>query len=788
MRRQAVHAEALAHGAMHASGELAVWVPVGRGGQAFAQGGAGPWGLGQLGDAAQQGAHAGAERFGGCGDGRFEGVDALLLFDHRGGQLCPSGGQGVAVVRLCNPVLVAGAQVGDERLFVGLRVMDQATERIEPALLEPMEHHVQRRALLADEQHALAASGVVGNQVGDGLRLAGARWALDDEAALAAGQADSGVLCGIRCHHAPLLVCGQGSRRLRFHLAGLDREHAVERRVGLGVFQQLRVVAHQRHLLVVEVGQGHLGEIDIPGIAVPLGCLQHKAFAVGRVDGGLRHVRLARSGGGRGSGFKALRELARLHPVLVQRAPQRTVVVLCVAVGRQPAGVGRPLCGAGLAPPELLHALHRLLSDQADGGLLDQPQLDSGLGAPDLGQDVGMQLSQRGLAQVHRFGQPDVVQLAQVMAQHRVELRVAVLALDHVLVAHTFAFDQLDRQPQQRRQDALVRRLLQVVPAQEGDHQAQVAEAIFGTVAAGVRDQPVQRRGQVGLVIEAQPLLQRHRTAGGHVVRERTAPCADVLGPDALDLQHQRHAGHGEVDVGGRGPEIQQAVAPGQVEQAVAQVGEHRRAARRRSAGPGEGALHVQPQRLLAPGTQPRGQRGHIGGPVMPVDFRHLHDDRGHDGVQPVAQQEQVAAMGDEAAQVVFVRKVQPAGQARQRHAEQKEIADLVMVAELQLPARRPGQVDRPYDRRRQVQLQGQVPHFLEAVVGVGALQCADDVQAGGRVRLYPLYGTDVHRRGFAVGATQAQAAVLVDQNAVGIERGHLALCVQGRHLLEQRQ
>ncbi|MCY1218560.1 hypothetical protein D9M72_305090 [compost metagenome] len=687
MRGQAVETEALAHRAVHAVREIALTVPGGQRRQALAQRRPRVRYRRQRRQSSQQCTHAVAECLGHCRHRDLERVDTLLVRGQRLGHLRAARSQRVAVMRLRDPLLVAGAQVGNEGFLVGRRVMDQAAQRVQPALLEPMEHHVERGALFADEQHALAAAGVVGNQVGDGLRLARARRALDDKAALAARQANRCVLGRVGRHHVPLLGRCERCGRLGLHVARIDREYAVERPIGAGLVQQLRVVAHQRHLAVVEVGERHLRQVQVPGITVAFGLLQHVALALFALrGGGAAHVGLARTGGGCGARFEALRQFARPHPMLEQRAAQRPVVVLRIAVRRQPAAAAR----GGRARPaalELLHPLQRLLPHQPHRGLVDQAQLDRGLGAANLREDARMDLRDRGLVEIHGLVQPDVVQLVQVMAQHRVELGLAARALDHILVAYALAFDQLHRQPQQRRHDALVRRLLQVVPAQERHHQAQVAEAVFGAVAAGLGDQAVERRRQVGLVVEAQPLLQRYRLARHQVGRERSAPGADVLGPHAFDLQHQRHAGHGDVD-GGRGrPEVQQAVAPREIEQAVAQVREHGGAARRGAGRAGQCAFNVQSQRLLAPRAQPGRQRGDIGGAVVAVDLGHLDDHRRDDRMQALVQQEQVAALRDETAQVVLIGKVQAAGEAREHHAEQEHVADLVVVAKQAFPA-----------------------------------------------------------------------------------------------------
>ena len=176
-----------------------------------------------------------------------------------------------------------------------------------------------------------------------------------------------------------------------------------------------------------------------------------------------------------------------------------------------------------------------------------------------------MHLGQCLLAQIQGLGELDVVELGELVAQHRVEFRQPAFGLDHVLIAHALAPHQLHRQPQQRGGDAFIGGFLEVVPAQESHYQTQVGKAVFGAVAPGVGDQAVQRGGQVGLVFKAQPLLQRDGLAGHHIGSKRPAPAADLLGADALDLQHQRHAGHGEIHRRRTGPVVEQAVAPRQI-------------------------------------------------------------------------------------------------------------------------------------------------------------------------------------------------------------------------------
>ena len=440
--------------------------------------------------------------------------------------------------------------------------MDQAAQRVQTTLLQTVEDHVERRAFFADEQDPLAFARVVGDQVGDGLRFACAGRALDDETAPVTRQPDGGVLGGVGRHHVPALTYRQRGGWRGLDVARLDREHAVERRVRIRGIDQLGVVADQRHLLVIEVDQADLRQIQVPRIAVAFGFLQIEADAFGFLSGiALHHLRMARAGDRCRTRFEPLRQRTGTDPALEQRAAQRTVIVALVAVVGKAWRRGARHAGGTTSPLVLLQALQGFLPDQPDLRFVDQSQLHGRLGALDLREQVGMDVCDRRFLQIDRLGQTDVVELAQLVAQHGIELRLAVGSLQRILVAHALASRQFDGQPQQRGDDALLRRLLQVVPAQERDDQAQVAEAVFGAVAARFLDQLVQGDRQIRLVLEPQPALQVDRAAGDDVGGERIAPRADVFRPDAVQLQHQRHAGHGQVDAAGGRLEVEEAVA-----------------------------------------------------------------------------------------------------------------------------------------------------------------------------------------------------------------------------------
>ena len=71
-------------------------------------------------------------------------------------------------------------QIHDEFLFVVLGIMDERTEQVQAILLKPMVNDINGGPFFTDEQDALAAGDVIGNQIGDRLRLARSRRPLND--------------------------------------------------------------------------------------------------------------------------------------------------------------------------------------------------------------------------------------------------------------------------------------------------------------------------------------------------------------------------------------------------------------------------------------------------------------------------------------------------------------------------------------------------------------------------------------------------------------------------------
>ncbi len=133
----------------------------------------------------------------------------------------------------------------------GLARMQLQAEFAEPLGLQAAIHHVQRRALLGDEQDPPAERQIVGDHVGDGLGLAGAGRAVEDEI-LAAGRGEyRRQLRRIRRQRGEKF----GRSHLAIQLALARKAAAAE--VGAGFAGALQQVPHQRafHQLVAALGE-----------------------------------------------------------------------------------------------------------------------------------------------------------------------------------------------------------------------------------------------------------------------------------------------------------------------------------------------------------------------------------------------------------------------------------------------------------------------------------------------------------------------------------------------------
>ena len=98
------------------------------------------------------------------------------------------------------------------------------------------------------------------------------------------------------------------------------------------------------------------------------------------------------------------------------------------------------------------------------------------------------------------------------------------------------------------------------------------AKPIFRAIAPRLADDLVQHAGDVGGVLEAKVFAERQRGALGDGGGQSRMPDEELLQLDVAIIQQERHRSHGEIEGLERGPEIDEPVAPGDFEQAVAEV------------------------------------------------------------------------------------------------------------------------------------------------------------------------------------------------------------------------
>jgi hypothetical protein len=128
-------------------------------------------------------------------------------------------------------VVQRGLQVGRDapsRRGPVVYVHDQA---VQAAAGEPVGDRRDRRALLRDEEHPLAARHQRGDQVGDGLALAGTGWALHDRVLAGEDRVDRPMLRGVGVQDHVLVGRGRVVGRQRVDLAGTGGQRRERRTV-----------------------------------------------------------------------------------------------------------------------------------------------------------------------------------------------------------------------------------------------------------------------------------------------------------------------------------------------------------------------------------------------------------------------------------------------------------------------------------------------------------------------------------------------------------------------------
>jgi hypothetical protein len=125
----------------------------------------------------------------------------------------------------------------------------------------------------------------------------------------------------------------------------------------------------------------------------------------------------------------------------------------------------------------LIHAAPGFFVNQRDPRAVHSLERHRRLAGLDLRHQRLVQRVERRGGQVDRFGAHDPVQLAELVADHRIDLGLGTEHLQRVLIADALLLFQFDGQQHQRRFEPLGRRFLQVHPVEETQYQAAVGQS-----------------------------------------------------------------------------------------------------------------------------------------------------------------------------------------------------------------------------------------------------------------------------------------------------------------------
>src|SRR5205807_2538272 len=175
--------------------------------------------------------------------------------------------------------------------------------------------------------------------------------------------------------------------------------------------------------------------------------------------------------------------------------------------------------------------------------------------------------------QIDGCRQIDAIKLLKLVPESRIDLRLGGLRFEHVHVANALDLLQPHWQKHERRIEALGRLGLEVRPPQKAKDEPQLGEAELSLIAAGVVANRVELARQINRLLEAEILVERQRRARGEYFLQRLVRGQDLLWPDCIHIESERHGRPGQVHRLIRRPKMQQAIPPRYIEQAAAQAG-----------------------------------------------------------------------------------------------------------------------------------------------------------------------------------------------------------------------
>ena len=597
-------------------------------------------------------------------------LDDALGFGDEVGALLPGVGGGLAG----DEGFVAGLEVFDEGFLVGLGVVNEAAEVMQAFLLEPEVDDVDGGAFFADEEDAFSAGGEVGDEVGDGLAFAGAGRALDDDGFAFATGGDGARLGGVAVDDVVAVGEGRRGGGLGVEGAGLGGEELLEGGGGLLAGDEVCVVAHEGHFAVVEVADGHCAEVEFPGVGIGGALAQGVGGALflgghvfGRGIGGGKDVVK-----GDGRGAHAAHE--ELQAEGLEVAGGVGVVEVFVAADATAGEAG--------AATVLVETFDGAGVDDVDAGLVDELEVDAGFAGLDHGLEDGVELFHGGLLEVDGFGEVEVVELLEVVAEGGVDLGDGGDGPEQVAVADAAFFLELDGEQEEGGVDAGVGLFFEVVPTKEAEDEAELGKAEFVEVFAGLGAGFVEGGGKVGVFVEPDVALEGDAFGAGEAGADVVVPDEEVLGADVFEAQEHGDGGFGEVGDALGGLEVDEAVALGDLEEAVAEGGEDEGAAvgegglLEAGAGEVEGGVGGE----VAVVGEAMDEDAEVLEALVAVERGGLDDGLFEDGVEVGSDGVEVGTVADEELDVVGVVEVELEGVAGEEEADDEGVGEGVVV------------------------------------------------------------------------------------------------------------
>src|SRR5688572_20401676 len=273
------------------------------------------------------------------------------------------------------------------------------------------------------------------------------------------------------------------------------------------------------------------------------------------------------------------------------------------------------------------------------------------------------------------------------MPQCRVDFGCARRGLEDVIVTHTLLLRQFHWQKQERRVYTLFRDFLEIVPAKKAEDEAQLSEAVLGAVAPSFADYFVQDTRNIQCILKSKVLAERQWRGLSNRSGKSRVPDAELLQLDIPVVQHERHRGLGKIQSLKCRLEVEEPIAPRDLEEAVAQMRlDHPALACQTRFPKTFDAVEIEIGCLFAIVFKPRDDLPEILRAPVSIQLRHLYNHRREHRVQAPVYGEQIRAICRKHFELAGIREIETAGQACQQKPQRKDIHELVVMPDGMLP------------------------------------------------------------------------------------------------------